>query len=204
MTTENKSDGVLPAARLDAVLFEEESLEHLLARFVRAVEASVPNASSVSVMLEGGSLFAGADGSADGAVTPDDAQRAAEEGVRWTMSVPLLVRGEVAGSINLYSREVVPFSETDREVVEALTAHAGILASNLAAYSTGEDRNTQLVKALETREMVGQAMGILMERESCTREAAFDMLRRASQRENEKLRDVAQRIISTVEARAGG
>ena len=43
-----------------------------------------------------------------------------------------------------------------------------------------------------------------MERQSCTRDEAFDILRRASQRENRKLRDLAEELVLRVEARRGG
>ena len=48
-----------------------------------------------------------------------------------------------------------------------------------------------------TRELIGQAQGILMERERVTASKAFDILRRASQHLNVKLRDVAQGIVDT-------
>jgi AmiR/NasT family two-component response regulator len=48
--------------------------------------------------------------------------------------------------------------------------------------------------------VIGQAQGILMERERVTAEQAFDILRRASQHLNEKLRDVAQNLVETGES----
>src|SRR3954451_1557987 len=193
MTTEEAFEGVRLGAQLEAVLFKEESVANLLARLVRAVEGSVPAASSVRGMIKSGSAFGAGTATDDGAAGLDGAQLA--------MSVPLVVLDEVVGSIDLYAPAAVSFSAADREIVASHARQAGVLATNLATLSTAEDRNAQLVRALETREMVGQAMGVLMERESCSREQAFDILRRASQRENKKLRDVAHRIISIVEDR---
>ena len=51
-----------------------------------------------------------------------------------------------------------------------------------------------------SRELIGQAQGILMEHERVTAEQAFDILRRASQHLNEKLRDVAQNLVDTGES----
>ena len=53
--------------------------------------------------------------------------------------------------------------------------------------------------ALVTRELVGQAQGILMEREHITADQAFGILRRASQNLNVKLREVAQDLVDTGE-----
>ncbi|WP_245158935.1 ANTAR domain-containing protein [Blastococcus sp. TF02A-35] len=47
-----------------------------------------------------------------------------------------------------------------------------------------------------TRQVIGQAVGLLMAQRRCTAEAAFDMLRVASQRGNEKLREVAARMVA--------
>jgi AmiR/NasT family two-component response regulator len=54
-----------------------------------------------------------------------------------------------------------------------------------------------LQAALSTREVIGQAQGILMERERISATQAFDVLRRASQHLNRKLRDVAQDLVDT-------
>jgi AmiR/NasT family two-component response regulator len=52
---------------------------------------------------------------------------------------------------------------------------------------------------LGTRETIGEALGILMERERITADQAFDVLRRASQHLNVKLRDIAQNLVDTGE-----
>ena len=56
-----------------------------------------------------------------------------------------------------------------------------------------------LEEALKSRDVIGQAKGILMEREKVTADEAFEMLRRASQRVNRKLRDLAQEMTETGE-----
>jgi AmiR/NasT family two-component response regulator len=57
----------------------------------------------------------------------------------------------------------------------------------------------QLRAGLESRTVIGQAQGILMERERITAEAAFAILRTASQNTNVKLRDIAVRVVDTGE-----
>jgi AmiR/NasT family two-component response regulator len=56
----------------------------------------------------------------------------------------------------------------------------------------------QLTTALETRDVIGQAKGILMVREGLTADEAFDILARASQRMNIKLRDVAAQVVASM------
>ena len=56
----------------------------------------------------------------------------------------------------------------------------------------------QLRKALESRDIIGQAKGILMTRQRISAEEAFDILRRASQRSHMKLRDVAASVVATL------
>ena len=55
---------------------------------------------------------------------------------------------------------------------------------------------------MTTRQLIGEATGILMARQNITQQDAFDMLRRASQRLNIKLREVAEQIVSAHEESA--
>lgn len=84
---------------------------------------------------------------------------------------------------------------------EIIGEHAAILVENGLALESATRLNDQLHHAVASREIIGEAKGIIMERESCTRDEAFDVLRRASQRENRKLRDVAEELVLRVEAR---
>ena len=63
---------------------------------------------------------------------------------------------------------------------------------------------TQLEAALLTRDIIGQAKGILMERHRITEEEAFDRLRKASQHMNRKLRDLAEELVRTGDSERSG
>ncbi len=63
----------------------------------------------------------------------------------------------------------------------------------MSAHELGD----QLSDALKSRRMIGEAMGMLMEREGIDQEAAFGMLRRASQSHNHKLREIAREIVQS-------
>ncbi|MDQ3641569.1 MAG: ANTAR domain-containing protein, partial [Actinomycetota bacterium] len=62
----------------------------------------------------------------------------------------------------------------------------------------------QLAQAMQSRAVIEQAKGILMGRSpQMTADEAFDVLRKASQRENVKVRDIAQRIVDRKPSDAG-
>jgi AmiR/NasT family two-component response regulator len=60
-----------------------------------------------------------------------------------------------------------------------------------------------LVAAAETRDVIGMAKGMIMARSRCGPAAAFDALRRASMRENVKLRVIASRMVAAAEVADG-
>lgn len=73
---------------------------------------------------------------------------------------------------------------------------AALLAECMARERQLETTIDQLQHALETRGVIEQAKGVLIAREGCDAEAAFDILRRASQRENRKVAVIAAEIVS--------
>jgi hypothetical protein len=66
----------------------------------------------------------------------------------------------------------------------------------LAAIEELRLENDQLQEALQTRLAIGEAKGLIMARSNCSSDAAFEILRRASQRQNVKLREVAAEIVA--------
>ncbi|MEA2971558.1 MAG: hypothetical protein QOG82_16 [Actinomycetota bacterium] len=131
--------------------------------------------------------------------------KAEEMGVSAVLSTPLLQAPDQAiGALNIYSRGGDGFGEDARRTAELLGEHAAIVLGNALALIGATHLNEQLRAALASREIIGEAKGIIMERQSCTRDEAFDILRRASQRENRKLRDLAEELVVRVEARRGG
>jgi AmiR/NasT family two-component response regulator len=76
---------------------------------------------------------------------------------------------------------------------------ASLALSVAHSHENEERRAANFHAALSSRETIGEATGILMERERITPEQAFDVLRQASQHLNVKLREVAQNLIDTGE-----
>lgn len=118
------------------------------------------------------------------------------EGVDSILAVPFTY-GTQIGALNLYARLPRAFSIVDRARGQMLASLAALALSTAQSHEDEDRRTANLNTALSTREVIGQAQGILMERERITAEQAFDVLRRASQRLNIKLREVAQDLIDT-------
>jgi len=94
------------------------------------------------------------------------------------------------------------FGATDRAKGLIFATLAGIALDTAEQRADDEKRYDNLHQALRTRELIGQAQGILMERERITGDQAFDVLRRASQHLNIKIREVARTLIETGETPA--
>lgn len=69
--------------------------------------------------------------------------------------------------------------------------------ANAGAYHQALELSRHLEEALKSRDVIGQAKGIIMERERATADQAFDMLRKVSQARNVKLREVADLVVLT-------
>jgi GAF domain-containing protein len=119
--------------------------------------------------------------------------------IRTVLACPLSSDG-MRGALNLYARVPNAFGSTDRAKGTILAALAGAAITSTARRADLQTQNVNLQAALVSRELIGQAQGILMERERVSAEQAFDILRRASQHLNEKLRDVAQNLVETGES----
>jgi len=124
--------------------------------------------------------------------------RAASAGIRSLLALPLVDSGG-RGSLNLYARYPTAFGVVDRGKAVVLASLAGVALSAAQSHEDEERRYDHLHEALRSREVIGQAEGILMERERITADQAFDILRRASQHLNRKLREVAQTLVDTGE-----
>jgi transcriptional regulator with GAF, ATPase, and Fis domain len=128
---------------------------------------------------------------------PHFAARAQREtGITSMLSFRLFVEGDTLGALNLHSKAAYAFGPESRTVGLVFAAHAAIALSSAV-------HDAQMEEALQSRDLIGQAKGILMAREGITADQAFDMLRRASQRLNVKLRDVAGGIVDRSGAPAG-
>lgn len=124
---------------------------------------------------------------------PQFARRAYQEtGVRSILSLRLFVEENTMGALNLYSSRPEAFDETDVALGSVFAAHAGVAMASTR-------REEQLERKADTRDLIGRAKGILMNQSNVDDDMAFDMLRRASQRLNIKLVDIADGIVHRAE-----
>jgi GAF domain-containing protein len=124
---------------------------------------------------------------------------AAQAGVRSVWSLPLKVRERTTGALNLYSTAGEPWEDPATRAARGLAHQASVVLANAAALMSTQLTNQHLQEALASRDVIGQAKGILMARENIGADEAFDILRRASQRSGRKLRDVAAELIARVD-----
>jgi hypothetical protein len=123
---------------------------------------------------------------------PRFARKAADLGILSMLSFQLFVQDDNFGALNLYSEDAGAFgpqSESD----------GILLASHAALAMTAARTHAGLLTALDNRDLVGQAKGILMERYKITGVEAFGLLVASSQAVNRKLRDVADHLVATGE-----
>ena len=119
-------------------------------------------------------------------------------GIRSVLALPLSSDSQM-GALNLYSRYPVAFGIDGRAKAAILVSLASLALSVAHSHEDEESRAASLHAALASRESIGQAVGILMERDRITSEAAFSILRRASEHLHIKLREVARNLIETGE-----
>jgi GAF domain-containing protein len=114
---------------------------------------------------------------------------AVQLGLRSQLAVKLYLDEEgTLGGLNLYSTTSDDIEEDAEAIAELFAAHAAIALSN------ARERET-LNEALQSRKVIGQALGILMERYKMNEDRAFAFLVRASTHGNIKLRDIAQGLV---------
>jgi transcriptional regulator with GAF, ATPase, and Fis domain len=129
---------------------------------------------------------------------PQFAPQAVAVGIRSVLTLPLSADGQL-GALNLYAIYPAAFGVVDRARAAILASLASLALSVAHSHEDEERRADNLHAALATRELIGAALGILMERERVSADQAFAILRRASQHLNVKLRDVAQNLVETGE-----
>jgi hypothetical protein len=118
---------------------------------------------------------------------------ATELGISSVLSFQLYTHHGGAGALNLLSRRSHAFD------IKAETALA-MLATHAAITLIAADKETQFQSALASRDVIGQAKGIIMERFTIDAGRAFALLSKLSQDSNLPLRDVAQRLVDSTHA----
>jgi GAF domain-containing protein len=130
---------------------------------------------------------------------PAYVERASKHGARSSLSIPLSAEGGNFGAMNLYSRQPDAFTSEAVALAEIFASHASQASQVASAFFRHRDLAEQMREAMRSRAVIEQAKGVLMARHKVTADAAFDLLREASQRMNVKLRQIAQQVVDTGE-----
>jgi ANTAR domain-containing protein/GAF domain-containing protein len=140
---------------------------------------------------------------ADSARWPALAAMGAELGAASVLCNGLFVHQQAEwsplGAFNLYGSVPDAFSNEDMEFCSILSAYLSVAVAMAHRRYEVDRREAALHRGLSTRDVIGQAKGILMERQRLSAGDAFDVLRRTSQQLNRKLTDVAQHLAETGE-----
>jgi transcriptional regulator with GAF, ATPase, and Fis domain len=211
-------------ARLARDLCEVDGLNELLERVVRSAVVSVPGAehAGISFMnakgrfvprvqtndliriideiqteLREGPCMAVMKGPV-GVVRIDDvasdgrwprfARATLEHGACSAMSFRLYVGNKTTGSLSVFSSKAHAFDTEGEAIGELFATHAAIAMR-------GAEQTETLSEALRSRDVIGQAKGLLIERLKITEQEAFAILVEVSQRQNRKLRAIADEIM---------
>ena len=114
----------------------------------------------------------------------------AKLGLRSVLSIHLFTDRRVLGALNLYYETKDDFSEDEIEVAKVVAAHASVALAKIRS-------ERDLWRAIDSRHLIGQAQGVLMERFKISPEKSFSVLRRYSQQHNIKLHEVAGTLVRT-------
>lgn len=123
-------------------------------------------------------------------------------GVASSLSLPLLIADQVVGSINCYAYGTDVFGEHAVRLGTQFAGPAAVSVYNAQLMAETRETAAQLQKALVSRTVIDQAIGIFRARSGSTAEEAFDRLRQISQTENTKLHEVARRVVDDAVRRA--
>jgi GAF domain-containing protein len=126
---------------------------------------------------------------------PRFAPHAREVGIESVSALPMRLRSEVIGALNILSTSPEPLSAGDQQVAQALADIATIGILQERALNDARVVTSQLEAALESRILIEQAKGIVTERNQVDIDTAFELLRGYSRTHNHLLRQTAQEII---------
>jgi hypothetical protein len=127
------------------------------------------------------------------------ARIARRAGVWHTVSVGLPLAQRSIGGLNIYKTAEGPLPRGLPEHARMFARYAAVTVVNVTSYANAADEASGLRIAMQSRAVIEQAKGILMARDRCTPEEAFEILIRLSQHRNIKLRDLARIIVDSVQ-----
>lgn len=119
-------------------------------------------------------------------------------GIVSAMSIPLVPGPGMRGALNFYARHPAVFDPDRQQRAEDLSGEASRALRLALRLSDQVALTANLEAALASRTVIDQAIGIIMGQNQCDATESFELLRRASNHRNIKLRDVASEIVKRV------
>lgn len=127
---------------------------------------------------------------------PNFARAAGDAGIGSVLSAPLFINSEYQGSLNLYGTAQHGYRELDAKLLELYTTAVEAALRADRRYRAARDHAGRLREALTSRAVIDQAKGIIMAARRVDADTAFAALVEQSQRENAKLRELADRFVN--------
>ena len=115
--------------------------------------------------------------------------------IRAVMSFQLFIADETMGALNVYAEKPQAFGQVSRDIGLVFAAHSSV-AWNAAR------REEQFRRALASRDTIGQAKGMIMERYGVDAVQAFEVLRKLSQDSNVPLVQVATELVAKAQSKS--
>jgi ANTAR domain len=106
---------------------------------------------------------------------------------------------QVTGALDVHARQPDAFDDANRSAATRSGRYAAVATGDLYAYRSARERADDLQIALESRPVIDQAEGVLIERYELTPDQAFHLLAQASMKANRKLRDIADHLVRSGE-----
>lgn len=131
---------------------------------------------------------------------PDYTPEAVRCGAGSSISVGLPVLDAVTGALNIYGAEPDTFDDDAIELARTFANYAAVALANAQLYTTTAALARQMQEAMASRAVIEQAKGVIVAQRGCTTEDAFDILVRASQAANRKLRDIAEGLVQKAQS----
>jgi GAF domain-containing protein len=116
---------------------------------------------------------------------------ARKTGLASLLSVPMMTREKVIGTVNLYTRDIRQFTDDEVGFVKVVAGQAAIAIENARLMS----ETLEMKRTLEARKLIERAKGILQQKYALTEEEAYLRLRNESRRLRRPMRDLAEAVI---------
>jgi len=163
------------------------SATHALARESDRVQGELGEGPCLNATLEEEQLFRITDMAAAADRWPKYAPAASRLGIGSALGFLLFTEEENLGALNMYASRQRAFGTRTEHIGWLLAAHASVAISSART-------DARLRAAIGTRQDIGQAVGIIMERHKLTEQQAYDLLRTQSQARNVRLRELARQV----------